>query len=44
MADIAEFEKKNISGIAGYTAEGLQSLDRDKIDSFQKFMLDSIEA
>ena len=44
MDDIAEFEKRNINGIAGYTAEGLQSLDQTRINSFQKFMLDSIKA
>ena len=44
MADIAEFEKRNIKSIAGYTAEGLQSLDEKKINSFQEFMLESIKA
>ena len=34
MDDIAQFQKKNINGIAGYTAEGLQSMDDTKINEF----------
>ena len=43
MADIAEFEKRNINGIAGYTAEGLQSMDEKKIQEMQDFMMDGIK-
>ena len=34
MEDIADLQKRNINGIAGYTAEGLQSMDEKKIDEF----------
>lgn len=34
MDDIAEFEKKNISGIANYAVEGLATMDEDKINEF----------
>lgn len=44
IEDISEFQKRNISGMAGCAVEGLQVMDESKISEFHQFMIDTIKA